>query len=418
MANCAIVGINWGDEGKGRMVDYLTGQYDVVVRYQGGGNAGHTVINDMGKFALHLLPSGVFRPGVMNILGNGVALDCENLVTEMERIRAAGVSISPENLMVSHRASLLLPWHRELDALEEARLKDKMYGSTKQGIAPFYSDKYQKKTIQAGELLYPDRLMAHLQDLLEWKNLILQKVYGAKGHTMAEMTAWLETYAAQVRPYVADTGRYLRQAQAAGKAILFESALYAKMPEDMSEPLALAALDVAGAPAQARKLPHEGDSVLILGANGKSGVLCGWEAMKKVGPKGKVVGVVRNPKQVPGLMELGVYTDVIVADCTKPVEVMEAALAANDGKEYDLSICCVNIESCEMSAILPVRDDGLVYFFSMATSFTKAALGAEGIGKDVTMIIGNGYTKNHAQITLDVLRENPKLRKLFDEKYC
>ena len=120
MANCAIVGINWGDEGKGRMVDYLTGQYDVVVRYQGGGNAGHTVINDMGKFALHLLPSGVFRPGVMNILGNGVALDCENLVTEMETIRAAGVSISPENLMVSHRASLLLPWHRELDALEEA----------------------------------------------------------------------------------------------------------------------------------------------------------------------------------------------------------------------------------------------------------------------------------------------------------
>lgn len=127
--------------------------------------------------------------------------------------------------MVSHRASLLLPWHRELDALEEARLKDKMYGSTKQGIAPFYSDKYQKKTIQAGELLYPDRLMAHLQDLLEWKNLILQKVYGAKGYTMAEMTAWLETYAAQVRPYVADTGRYLRQAQAAGKAILFEGQL-------------------------------------------------------------------------------------------------------------------------------------------------------------------------------------------------
>ena len=225
MANCAIVGINWGDEGKGRMVDYLTGQYDVVVRYQGGGNAGHTVINDMGKFALHLLPSGVFRPGVMNILGNGVALDCENLVTEMETIRAAGVSISPKNLMVSHRASLLLPWHRELDALEEARLKDKMYGSTKQGIAPFYSDKYQKKTIQAGELLYPDRLMAHLQDLLEWKNLILQKVYGAKGYTMAEMTAWLETYAAQVRPYVADTGRYLRQAQAEGKAILFEGQL-------------------------------------------------------------------------------------------------------------------------------------------------------------------------------------------------
>ena len=225
MANCAIVGINWGDEGKGRMVDYLTAQYDVVVRYQGGGNAGHTVINDMGKFALHLLPSGIFRPGVMNILGNGVALDCENLVEEIEAIRSAGVSISPENLMVSGRASLLLPWHRELDALEEARLKDKKYGSTKQGIAPFYSDKYQKKTVQAGELLYPARLKAHLQDLLEWKNLILQKVYGAKGYTMEEMTAWLETYAAQVQPYVADTGRYLRQAQAQDKAILFEGQL-------------------------------------------------------------------------------------------------------------------------------------------------------------------------------------------------
>ena len=225
MANCAIVGINWGDEGKGRMVDYLTAQYDVVVRYQGGGNAGHTVINDMGKFALHLLPSGIFRPGVMNILGNGVALDCENLVEEIETIRSAGVSISPENLMVSGRASLLLPWHRELDALEEARLKDKKYGSTKQGIAPFYSDKYQKKTVQAGELLYPARLKAHLQDLLEWKNLILQKVYGAKGYTMEEMTAWLETYAAQVQPYVADTGRYLRQAQAQDKAILFEGQL-------------------------------------------------------------------------------------------------------------------------------------------------------------------------------------------------
>ena len=202
-----------------------------------------------------------------------------------------------------------------------------------------------------------------------------------------------------------------------GQAVLFETGLYAKLPDDMSEPLALAALDVAGAPAQARKLPKEGDSVLILGANGKSGVLCAWEALKKVGKNGKVVGVVRNAKQVPGLVELGVYTDVVVADCTKPVEVLDAALAANGGKEYDISICCVNIESCEMSAILPVRDDGLVYFFSMATSFTKAALGAEGCGKDVTMIIGNGYTKNHAEITLDVLRENPKIRKLFDEKY-
>ena len=174
MANCAIVGINWGDEGKGRMVDYLSQRFDVVVRYQGGGNAGHTVINNMGKFALHLLPSGVFHKGVMNILGNGVALDCENLLSEIETLRAAGVPVSPENLLVSDRASLLLPWHRELDALEEARLKDKQYGSTKQGIAPFYSDKYQKKTIQAGELLYPEHLKAHLQDLLECPPRLLE----------------------------------------------------------------------------------------------------------------------------------------------------------------------------------------------------------------------------------------------------
>ena len=202
-----------------------------------------------------------------------------------------------------------------------------------------------------------------------------------------------------------------------GKAVLFESGIYAKLPDDMSEALALAALDVAGAPAQARKLPKEGDSVLILGANGKSGVLCGYEAMKAVGPKGNVVGVVRNPEQVAALEELGVYNKVIVASATEPVAVLEKALEANDGKEYDLSICCVNVENCEMSAILPVRDDGIVYFFSMATSFTKAALGAEGVGKDVTMIVGNGYTKNHAEITLNVLRENEKLRKLFDEKY-
>ena len=191
MSNCAIVGINWGDEGKGRMVDLLTSDYDVVVRYQGGGNAGHTVVNELGKFALHLLPSGIFRKGVVNILGNGVALDCENLWTEMQDVISKGVSITPENLKISDRASLLLPWHRDLDGLEEARLADKKYGSTKQGIAPFYSDKYQKKTVMAGELLYPDKLWEHLEGILEWKNLTLEKVYGAKPYTMDDLRAWV-----------------------------------------------------------------------------------------------------------------------------------------------------------------------------------------------------------------------------------
>ena len=225
MSNCAIVGINWGDEGKGRMVDYLTQQYDVVVRYQGGGNAGHTVINEKGKFALHLLPSGIFRSGVMNILGNGVALDCENLLKEIDTVRQGGVDITPENLLVSERASLLLPWHRELDALEEQRLKDKKYGSTKQGIAPFYSDKYQKKTVMAGELLHPQHLKEHLADLLEWKNLTLQKVYGAKGYTLDELLVWVDKYCEAVKPYITNTTAFLRDAQKAGKSILFEAQL-------------------------------------------------------------------------------------------------------------------------------------------------------------------------------------------------
>ena len=225
MSNCAIVGINWGDEGKGRMVDLLTQDYDVVVRYQGGGNAGHTVINDKGKFALHLLPSGIFRDGVVNILGNGVALDPENLWNEMQSVSAAGVPITPDNLMISDRASLLLPWHRDLDALEEMRLADKKYGSTKQGIAPFYSDKYQKKTIMAGELFHPEHLRSHLADLMEWKNLTLTKVYGAEPYTMDMLGSWISDYCENIKPYIRDTGSFLRDAQAAGKSILFEAQL-------------------------------------------------------------------------------------------------------------------------------------------------------------------------------------------------
>ena len=225
MKTCAIVGINWGDEGKGRMVDLLTQDYDLVVRYQGGGNAGHTVVNDYGKSALHLLPSGIFHPRVVNILGNGVALDAENLWVEIEALREKGVAISPENLKISDRASLLLPWHRELDALEEARLADRQYGSTKQGIAPFYSDKYQKKTVLAGELNYPAQLREHLRELLEWKNLILTGVYGAKPYTMDELMDWVESYGGKIRPFLCDTGACLRAAAAEGKALLFEAQL-------------------------------------------------------------------------------------------------------------------------------------------------------------------------------------------------
>ena len=225
MGNCAIVGINWGDEGKGRMVDLLTRDYDIVVRYQGGGNAGHTVINEFGKFALHLLPSGIFRKGVVNILGNGVALDPENLWKEMQEVEAQGVALTPENLKISDRASLLMPWHRLLDGLEEARLADKKFGSTKQGIAPFYADKFAKKTILAGELLYPEHLMEHLKDLMEWKNLTLTRVYGAKPVTMEDLEVWIDVFCNKIKPFICDTGAFLRKAQTEGKQILFEAQL-------------------------------------------------------------------------------------------------------------------------------------------------------------------------------------------------
>ncbi len=225
MNNCAIVGINWGDEGKGRMVDLLAEEFDVVVRYQGGGNAGHTVQNDKGKFALHLLPSGIFRDGVMNVLGNGVALDPENLLEEIGTLSEKGVPVTPENLRISERASLLLPWHRELDALEEQRLADRKYGSTKQGIGPFYSDKYRKKTVLAGEIRNPEAFRKHLAELAEWENLTLTRVYGAPKSTPEQLEEWTEKYCLPLLPYLCDTGDLLRKAGAAGKRILFEAQL-------------------------------------------------------------------------------------------------------------------------------------------------------------------------------------------------
>ena len=224
-ANCAVVGINWGDEGKGRMVDLLTERYDIVVRYQGGGNAGHTVINDKGKFALHLLPSGIFRDGVVNVLGNGVALDPENLCNEIDDLKSKGVAVTPSNLKISERASLLMPWHRKLDELEEMRLADKKFGSTKQGIAPFYSDKFQKKTILAGELFDKEKFLGHVKDILEWKNPTLKGVYGAEPYTLKNAEEWLEKYGERIKPYICDTSAFFDKAVKEGKNILFEAQL-------------------------------------------------------------------------------------------------------------------------------------------------------------------------------------------------
>ncbi len=202
-----------------------------------------------------------------------------------------------------------------------------------------------------------------------------------------------------------------------GKAILFESGIFTILPTDMEDTLALAALDVAGAPSQVKRLVKSGNIVLILGATGKSGLMCSYVAKSLVGKEGKVIGQARNEARAEFLRNTEFCNEVIIADVLKPVEVLEETLKVNNRQEVDLTINCLSIPNTEMSSILPVRDGGTVYFFSMATSFTKAALGAEGVGKDVTMIIGNGYTKNHDKIALDVLRESSTLRKIFEEKY-
>ena len=221
----AITGINWGDEGKGRMVDLISQEYDIVARYQGGNNAGHTIVNEYGKFALHLIPSGICLPGVVNVLGNGVVIDLESLCGEIETLQKAGVSVTPENFKISERATIVFPYHRALDGLEEARLKDKKYGSTLRGIAPVYSDKYQKKTIMMGELLYPAYLEKRLASILEWKNLTIQNVYGAEAYKLEDMLAWCREFGSKLAPYICDTSKYLYEAEKAGKNIMFEAQL-------------------------------------------------------------------------------------------------------------------------------------------------------------------------------------------------
>ncbi|MCK9450977.1 MAG: L-erythro-3,5-diaminohexanoate dehydrogenase [Bacteroidales bacterium] len=203
-----------------------------------------------------------------------------------------------------------------------------------------------------------------------------------------------------------------------GKAILFESGIYAKIPDDMPEKLALSALDVAGAPAQTAKLVKPGDTVVIIGAGGKSGMLCCYEAKKRAGVTGMVIGITHSEKSTNRLKALDFCDHVFPANATMPVAVMEKVAELTNGQMADVTINNVNINDTEMTSILCTKDSGTVYFFSMATSFTKAALGAEGVGSDVTMIVGNGYTKGHAEITLELLRESEKLRNIFTELYA
>ena len=252
----AIVGANWGDEGKGKITDMLAAKSDIVVRYQGGANAGHTIINQYGRFALHLLPSGVCYPDTVNVLGNGVALDIPKLMNELNSIRERGVD---PKILVSDRAQVMMPYHVDLDVYEEERLGSAAFGSTKSGIAPFFSDKFAKIGVQVNELFYPDVLREKLGPVIEYKNQLLAHVYHKPLIDLDELLKTLDSYREMIAPYVCDTASYLQNAIEEGETILLEGQLGTLKDPDFgiypmvtsSSPLASYGAVGAGIPARA-----------------------------------------------------------------------------------------------------------------------------------------------------------------------
>ena len=225
----AVTGINWGDEGKGRVIDLLAEQADIVVRYQGGNNAGHTVVTDQGKFVLNLLPSGILHPDVVCVLGDGMVVDLEHLSNEISQIQAKGITVNPEHLKLSKRATISMPWHKIQDELEENRLAKtgSAFGSTRRGIAYAYSDKYRKKTIRLGDLLHlnEENIKSRLKTMLDAKNLELAGCYHQEPMSYPALLSWCEKQALQFAPYITDTSDYLNAALAQGKKVVLEAQL-------------------------------------------------------------------------------------------------------------------------------------------------------------------------------------------------
>ena len=225
----AVTGINWGDEGKGRVIDLLAEQADIVVRYQGGNNAGHTVVNNQGKFVLNLLPSGILHPNVVCVLGDGMVVDLNHLSAEISQIKAQNISVSPKNLKLSKKATISMPWHKIQDELEEDRLSKTgaAFGSTKRGIAYAYSDKYRKKTLRLGDLLHLDdpAVQSRLKTMLEAKNLELAGCYHQEPMSYPALLSWCQQKAAKFEPYITDTGEYIENALFLGKRVVLEAQL-------------------------------------------------------------------------------------------------------------------------------------------------------------------------------------------------
>lgn len=242
----AIVGANWGDEGKGKITDVLAQESDIVIRFQGGSNAGHTIINNYGKFALHQLPSGVFHQHILNIIGNGVAFSVENFVKEMKSLEERGVP--RPNIVVSDRAQIVMPYHVAFDCYEEERLGKNSFGSTKSGIAPFYSDKYSKIGFQVNELFDDvDSLKAKIVHALEIKNATLRNLYNKPEITVDEIFNKLMEYKEALAPYVADTFSIVYEAVKAGKNILLEGQLGALKDTDFGiYPMVTSSNTIAG----------------------------------------------------------------------------------------------------------------------------------------------------------------------------
>jgi len=219
-----LLGLQWGDEGKGRMVDFLAQEADAVVRYQGGNNAGHTVVNEFGTFKLHLIPSGIFNDKVMNILGTGMVIDIEALSEELEDLEKNG--ISTKNIRLSDRATITFPFHRLEDNLEEERLGSAAFGSTRRGIAYAYGERYMKKSIMLGELNYPEHLKKRITDIVEWKNLILKNVYKSdETLNSGEILDWLNEFGGKIKDKICDTSLLLDEYYNDNKKILFEAQL-------------------------------------------------------------------------------------------------------------------------------------------------------------------------------------------------
>lgn len=225
----AVTGINWGDEGKGRVIDLLAGEADVVVRYQGGNNAGHTVVADQGKFILNLIPSGILHDGVTCALGDGMVVDLEHLEDEIAKLRQKGVSVSPKNLKISQRATISMPWHRIQDELEEDRLakSGSAFGSTRRGIAYAYSDKYRKKTLRMGDLLRlnEEGMQARLKMMLDAKNMELAGCYHQEPMSFPALLQWCNEQAEKFAGYICDTGAFLEEALQKGKKVILEAQL-------------------------------------------------------------------------------------------------------------------------------------------------------------------------------------------------